>query len=111
MKYTENELTILSENIGKAIRAYHNAIGENLKEVGEPVNVQGDDNEIDGIELSIEYDGQVHAQIYDKIKWDAERETILVHCTMSDFCKMNDWSYLTDLGNATDYLLEAICWK
>lgn len=109
--FTKQQLETMVNNVGVAIRTYHNAIANNLKEVNAPVKVQGDDSEIVGIRLSVEHDGTLIPYVFDLIKWDAEKNSIFVHATEYDEREVNEWMYLTDLGDAADYLLEAIQWE
>ena len=100
----------MSRNIGKAVRRYHCAIGENLREIGKPVRVQGDDDDVEGIEVSVEHDGNLFPWVIDLIKWDEEKNEVMVHTTMMNYCDSDDWYYLSELGDATDYVLDVIQW-
>lgn len=108
--YTKEQLCNLSANIGKAIKNYHNAIATNLRTLGTEVPVQGDDPDEEGICVNVEHDGNLFPWTVDRIKWDEERSAIMVHTSMNNFCEADDWTYLSDLGDATDYVLEAIQW-
>lgn len=108
---SKKRLDYLSSNIGKAIREYHKAIAENLKELGTPVKIQNEDSEnTEGLELSIEHDGRLIPVIFDSIRWDNERNNVFVHYTEYNYCSADEEMYLSDLGDATDYLLDAIDW-
>lgn len=91
-------------------RLYHQAIAGNLIEIGKPVRVQGDDPEEDGICVNVEYDGHLFPWTIDLIKWDKEKSEVMVHVTMMDYAEADDWQMLSELGDATDYVLDAIEW-
>lgn len=110
MKHPKKELDEMSRNIGKTVRRYHCAIGENLREIGKPVRVQGDDDDVEGIEVSVEHDGNLFPWVIDLIKWDEEKNEVMVHTTMMNYCDSDDWYYLSELGDATDYVLDVIQW-
>ena len=111
MKHPKKKLDEMSRNIGKAVRRYHCAIGENLREIGKPVRVQGDDDDVEGIEVSVEHDGNLFPWVIDLIKWDEEKNEIMVHTTMMNYCDADDWYALSELGDATDYVLDVIQWE
>ena len=107
--YSKRQLDMMSKEISKAERRYHIAIADNLREIGEPVKVQDDDEDINGISLDVECNGSLMDFIFDCVKWDEERNEVMVHST--DKSGVEDmWWYLTELGDAQDYLLEAIQW-
>ena len=107
--YSKRQLDMMSKEISKAERRYHIAIADNLREIGEPVKVQDDDESINGISLDVECNGSLMDFIFDCVKWDEERNEVMVHST--DKSGVEDmWWYLTELGDAQDYLLEAIQW-
>lgn len=108
--YTKEQLNALSANIGKAIKNYHDAIATNLRTLGTEVLIQGDDADVVGININVEHDGNLFPWTVDRIKWDEERSSVMVHTSMNNFCEADDWTYLSDLGDATDYVLEAIQW-
>lgn len=111
MKHSEETLKQMTKKIAKAIRAYHKAIAENLQEAGEPLQVAGDDAEDGGMCVMVEFDGSLHPWTVDKIKWDEKHQEVMVHCISMDYSDSDYWCCLTDLGDATDYVLEAIMWK
>lgn len=108
--YTKQQLNNLSAIIGKAIKNYHDAIATNLRTLKTEVPVLGDDPDEEGITINVEYDGNLFPWTVDRIKWDEEHSSIMVHTSMNNYCKADDWTYLSNLGDATDYVLEAIHW-
>lgn len=108
---SKKRLDYMSANIGKAIREYHKAITENLKELGKPVKIQSEDLEnAEGLELCIKHNGGLIPVTFDSIRWNEEKNDVFVHYTEYDYCSADEKMYLSDLGDAIDYLLEAIDW-
>ena len=68
---TKKELNELSNAIGKAERAYYNAIKENLKESGKEHSVESDDEDEDGLHVTTtdRHDNNVIAVI-DKVRFN-----------------------------------------
>ena len=96
--------------IGEAIRNYHRAVEENLLELGHPVSVQDIYNvDVRGITLSIMSDNRVVTGVFDQIRC-CRNDNIEVHCTSWDYGKTDEWVHLSALGEAEDYVLEAIQW-
>ncbi len=107
---TVEQLDHLSSMIGEAIRNYHQAIAENLQELGHPVTIQDLFNEYDrGITLDITDDKKVIDARYDQIRCK-KGEDIEVHCFSWNYAPVDEWVYLSLLGDAAKYLLEAIYW-
>ncbi len=107
---TVEQLNQLSALIGEAIRNYHQAIAENLQELGHPVTVQDLSNEYDrGITLDITDDKRVVDARYDQIRCEKGMD-IEVHCFSWNYEPVDEWVYLSVLGDAAEYLLEAIHW-
>ena len=96
--------------IGEAIRNYHRAVEENLLELGHPVSVQDTYNvDVRGITLGIMSDNRVVTGVFDQIRC-CRNDNIEVHCTSWDYGKTDEWVHLSALGEAGDYVLEAIQW-
>lgn len=114
---TSKELKVLSNNIGKAIFAYHDAVKENLKESGKEHGVYGDeyleDDEVEAVRLTTfndDGDGVVFMDI-DKVRYNKERDVVEVHVRMEDYREC-DWWYNADmLGDTIDYVFDAIKWE
>ncbi len=100
----------MKTNIDKAIFTYHESIASNLREIGKPVVVKGDNPDVDGIDLSVEFDGRLWNYTFDYIFWDKEKNEVMVHYSMQDYSERDDTMYLSELGDATVYLLDAIQW-
>lgn len=110
MLYTSDFLKELSMSVGQAVRNYHKAVAENLQSIGRPVMVQGDDPDVEGIDLTVEYDGRLWNYTFNYVFWDKVKKEVMVHYTMLDYSERDDTMYLSELGDATDYLLDAIQW-
>ena len=108
---TEQELKDLSADIGHAIMRYISAVAENLQELGHDVPVQGDDEYVDGIELMVEFDGQLNNCTINKVRYDPEKKEIMCFCKTWNYHENNDWMYLSELGDDFDYVLRAIQWE
>ena len=107
---TKEQLDQLSAMIGEAIRNYHRAVEKNLLELGHPVSVQDIYNvDVRGITLSIMSDNRVVTGVFDQIRC-CRNDNIEVHCTSWDYGKTDEWVHLSALGEAEDYMLEAIQW-
>ncbi len=114
---TKKELDELSNAIGKAIYAYHNAIHQNLAEnSGHEYKVQGDDEEEDGQRLSIEgRHGDLVCILVDKIrstpKKDGVGNNVEVHITEEDYVPKDYWLNINYIGlDDVDYIYDYIIW-
>lgn len=108
---TKKQLEQLTEAIGNAIFAYRKAIKENnLQEIGHPVCVQGDNSEELGITVSVIDDDTLAVCTIDQIKYDKEHDDILVHYSKYNYKETDEWNSLSCLGDADDYVLEAVQW-
>ena len=106
---TTTQLDQLAEKIGEAIRNYHKACEENLLELGHPVTVQDVYNEDErGLTLNIVSDTRVLIGTFDQIRM--RNDHIEVHCLSWDYVPADEWLYLSALGEAADYVLEAAQW-
>ena len=114
---TKKELNELSSNIGKAIRAYHKAIFDNLKESGKEHKVLGDNDEGDkeGLRLTIigRHDDAVEI-VVDKVrykKYESGAEMIEVHICEEEFRDIDYWVDINILGDDADYVNDNIIWE
>jgi len=107
--YSKRQLDLMTEKIAKETRNYRRAVADNLRETNAPVKVQGDDEDIEGICLSIECNGGLMDFTFDSVKWDEDRKDVMAHSTDGKG-EEDMWWHLTELGDAQDYLLEAIQW-
>ena len=105
---TKEQLDLLNAKISDAILAYRLAIKENLGELGHPVSVQGEDDDTLGINVDVMSDNEIFHYTIDQIKYDGTMEQ--VHYSRLNYEDADDWMYLCELGDATDYVLEAIQW-
>lgn len=107
---TKQQLDLLSAKVAEAYRNYRQAIEDNLLELGHPVSVQDTCNQNErGITLSVMNDNRVSIGIFDQIRC-RKSDIIEVHYISWDYANADDWMYLSDLGDATDYVLDAIQW-
>ena len=110
---TTKELRELSNAIGKAICAYHNAISENLKESGKEHNVVGyEDEDEKGLRLEIigRHDDLV-STVIDKVRYNNESDMVEVHICEEDYREQDYWTYISTLGDAQDYVNDSIEWE
>ena len=105
---TKKQLEDLSAKIGEAIRNYRDAVEENLRELAHPVSVQGDNDDIVGIDIDTIFDNSIFHYTIDQIKWDGDE--IKVHYTHLNYTNEDEWQNLYMFGDAIDYVLEAIQW-
>lgn len=114
---TKKELEKLSNAIGKAERAYYNAIKENLKESGKEHIVESDDEDEDGLRVRTtdRHDNNVMAVI-DKIRFNGNvgchpYGIIEVHVCEWDY---DDEDYWIDIQMFDDdvkpYVYDNIIW-
>ena len=107
---TKEQLDQLSAKIGEAINNYHHAVEENLLELGHPVTVQDTCNEDErGITLSIMSDCRVIIGTFDQIRC-CKDGSVEVHCISWDYGNADEWIHLSALGEAGDYVLDAVQW-
>lgn len=110
---TKEELKELSNAIGKAIYTYHQAVFNNLKEVGRELKVLGDDDEDDksGLRLSImgRHDDLVEI-VVDKIRYNKDSDSIEIHVSEEDYKDTDTWYGMYILGDDEDYVNDSIDW-
>ena len=113
---TKQELQKLSNAIGEATRAYHQAIFDNLKEGGKEYNVEADweDEDSKGIHLSIigRHDNVVTLEV-DKVRFNPEKGlhgVIETHICSEDYDECDYWLMATEFGDDVDYLYDNIIW-
>ena len=114
---TKKELDKLSYAIGKAERAYYNAVSDNLKESGKEHNVESDVEDEDGLHVTTTdlHDNNVIAVI-DKIRFNGNvgchpYGIVEVHVCEWDY---NDEDYWIDVeafdSDVKPYVYENIIW-
>jgi len=107
---SKRQLDAMSQEIGRMTRHYHAAIAENLKEAGKMLPVLGENDEVKGISLDLEYNGTLMNFIFDAVKWDEGRKAVMAHST-DGTNEENMWWHIDELGDAQEYLIEAIQWE
>jgi hypothetical protein len=107
---TAKELYEMSMAIGKATRAYHKAVEDNLKESGKEHNVIGDDEDYDGIYLKVREDDAVDTILVDKVRWNNEGNCVEYHCSVWNYETTDNWTPISWLGDDIDYIYNNIEW-
>ena len=105
---TKKQLDYLAAKVSDAILAYHLAIEENLDDLGHPVSVQGEDSDTLGINVDVMFDNEIFHYTIDQIKYDGTM--LQVHYIKLNYKDADDWMYASELGDALDYVLDAIQW-
>ena len=113
---TKEELQKLSSAIGIAVRTYHKAIFDNLKESGKEHGVEADWEEEDGegVHLSIigRHDDAITLAV-DKVRFNAENGAdgcIEAHICREDGNGCDYWMAASEFGDDVDYLYDNIIW-
>ena len=113
---TKKELQKLSNAIGAAQRAYHDAIFNNLKESGKEHGVESDWEEEDGegVHLSIigRHDDAITLAV-DKVRFNAKKGVdgcIEAHICSEDGDGCDYWMTASEFGDDVDYLYDNIIW-
>ena len=107
---TKKELDKLSAAIGNAIRVYHQAIKDNLKESGKEHKVEGYDEDEDGMRLTIENDMNLIEVVIGKVRYNGELNIVEIHISEEDYCKQDYWCNISWLGDDEDYVNDNIIW-
>ena len=111
---SKEELSELSMAIGKAIRAYHNAIEDNLKECGKemPVLPYDDDDEESGMRVDIigRHNDLVNV-VVDKVRYNSENDSVEFHVCEEDYNDKDYWTYPSIFEDSADYIYENIDWE
>ena len=105
---TKKQLELLAAKVSDALLAYHLAIEENLDELGHPVSVQDENNDDLGINIDVMYDCKIFHYTIDQIEYDGTM--LKVHYSKLNYKDTDDWMYASELGDALDYVLDAIQW-
>lgn len=117
MKITA-KMTELSNAIGDAQRAFHKTAFDAIKTLGGSVNVVGDedddeDEESENKGLRVTFlnnDGGATSVRIDRVFIEDDSPALFVHINEESF-KSTDYDYyLSELGDAADYVLEHIDW-
>ena len=116
---TSKEIHELTNAIGDATRAYHNAIADNLKECGKELNVMNiwededaDGELLNGMRLSVRGDdNDLNDEVIDKIRWNEEKGCVEYHSISYNYRQVDEWANVAWLGDDVDYIYEAIEWE
>jgi len=111
---TKKELQEMSAAIGKAVRAYHNAIFDNLKEGGKEYAVQGDNDDEVGQRIDIHgrNDDLVNILV-DKVRYTPNDGigVIEIHIAEEDYEEKDYWMHINYIGSDDmDYIYDYIVW-
>lgn len=98
----------MSNKVAEAKRDYMNAVKENLMELDRTVEIPGDGGE--GLSLDVMFDDNIWHYLIDGIRYEKEHDRVLVHYIGLNAAIMDDWMDWHELGDALDYLLDAIEW-
>ena len=101
-------LASLSNKAAETERDYMNAIKENLMELDRTVKIPGDGGE--GLSLDVMFDDNIWHYLIDGIRYEKDHDRVLVHYIGLNAAIMDDWMDWHELGDALDYLLDAIEW-
>jgi len=109
---TKDEMNKLSMAIGEAIRAYHNAISDNLKECGKEMPVLPYDDDDDGMRVEIfgRHDDLLSV-VVDKVRYNSEDDSVEFHVCEEDYSDADYWTCPSLFGDAADYIYENIDWE
>lgn len=110
---TKEQLQELSNAIGVAIRAYHSAVADNLKESGKEHNILFDDEFEKGLMLSVRNDNGdgLITEVIDKVRWNEEMQDVQYHSVEYNYKECDEWYSVSWLGEDADYIFEAIDWE
>ena len=112
---SKKEIIELSIAIGRAIREYHKAIADNLKESGKEFSVKGDDEDTNGLRLSVRdrHDGLADV-VVDKVRYhtsDNGAEFVEVHICEEEYKDCDYWLIADCFGDDMDYVYDNIVWE
>lgn len=106
---TIEELQELSDNIAKAVFAYHNAVEVNLKESGKEYNVIGDDDDGGLLVETIGRHGVVDVLI-DKVRYNNDTENVEAHVCEEDGDEIDYWLNVSYFEEDETYIYDKIEW-
>ena len=98
----------LRDKAAEAERDYMNAVRENLMELDRTAKVKGEDGE--GLRLDVMFDDTIWHYTVDGVRYDKEKDRVMVHYSSLDYADADDWMDWCELGDALEYLTEAIEW-
>lgn len=92
--------------------AFLSAVKADLMEVGRDMSVVNDeDNGREGVFVETIFSGVPCFYEIDMVRYDRDADEILAHCTEIDGKKVDEWIYLSYIGDAMDYVLDGIDWE
>ena len=111
---TKKELQEMSAAIGKAVRAYHDAIFDNLKEGGKEYAVHGFNDEEEGQRIDIHgrHDDLVNILV-DKVRYTPNDSigVVEIHIAEEDYEETDYWMNIHNIGiDDMDYIYDYIVW-
>lgn len=109
---TTKELRKLSNNVGEAIFAYHNAVAENLKESGKEHELFRECDDDKGVRITMmndNCDGVVDLVI-DKVRYNDDNGQVEIHICEYDYNESDEWDYASSLTDSVDYVFDSIMW-
>lgn len=107
---TRKELQELSDNIAKAVFAYHKAVEANLKESGKEYNVIGDNDERGLFVQTIGRHGVVDFLI-DKVRYNNDTENVKAHVCEENGAEIDYWLNASFFEEDEDYIYDKIEWE
>lgn len=113
---SKEEIIELSNAVGRAIREYHKAIADNLKESGKEFSVEGDDEDTNGLRLDIlgRHNDLVNV-VVDKVRYytsphNSGAEYVQVHICEEEYKDCDYWMMADYFGDDMEYVYENIVW-
>ena len=103
----------LSNNVGNAEREYHKAAYNAIKSLGGSVDVKWCEEEDEDFGLRVTFlnnDGGSTIIRVDKVFLPENSTELKVHINEEDYADADYDYYLSELGDAADYVLDAIDW-
>ena len=103
----------LSNNVGNAEREYHKAAYNAIKSLGGSVNVTWDEEDDEDFGLRVTFfnnDGGATIIRVDEVFLPENSTELKVHINEEDYRDADYDYYLSELGDAADYVLDAIDW-
>ena len=108
---TKQQLDQLSAKVTEALQVYLKAIENNLLKLGHPVAVQEVCNmDETGIRLNVQLNDNVNEMVFDQIRCE-KAGSMEIHCIHWDYSECDRWMNWTVLGDAAQYLFDAIQWQ
>lgn len=106
---TFEELQELSDNIAKAVFAYHKAVKANLKESGKEYNVICDDDESGLLVETIGRHGVVDVVI-DKVRYNNDTENVEAHVCEENGVEIDYWLNVSYFEEDETHIYDKIEW-